>query len=202
LVVSTSAGATIGQRVAGGTNAHLSNPSSVAAAQANGSPPRSFFVHDYAICSIRAITAGAVVTTLSGPTAANCSYADSTTPSDARFNQPRQGVRAPDGVLYLAGGPNHRIRAVFPNGTAATFAGNGSAFTPIDAAQPLNAPFNNPTGLARDSRGFFYVADTGNGAMRMISPGGAVSTLAGSLSGVSGFAVCRRTQQLCGPINP
>lgn len=42
------------------------------------------------------------------------------------------------------------------------------------------ARFNMPSGLAADAAGYLYVADTANGAIRKIAPGGDVSTLAGS----------------------
>jgi NHL repeat len=43
-----------------------------------------------------------------------------------------------------------------------------------------NARFSNITGLAMDKAGNIYVADSGNCAIRKISPAGAVSTLAGT----------------------
>jgi sugar lactone lactonase YvrE len=49
------------------------------------------------------------------------------------------------------------------------------------------ARFSAPRGLATDAAGNIYVADTGNHAIRKVSPSGAVSTLAG-LPGVEGFA--------------
>ena len=48
-----------------------------------------------------------------------------------------------------------------------------------------DARFFLPTGLTLDRNGAIYIADTGNHTIRLISPGGEVSTLAG-LAGVAG----------------
>ena len=50
--------------------------------------------------------------------------------------------------------------------------------------------FRHPEGVAVDHEGYVYVADTGNHAIRMISPRGRVSTIAGTGSPGSedGFA--------------
>src|ERR1017187_7442405 len=50
-----------------------------------------------------------------------------------------------------------------------------------------NALLLNPQAVAFDAAGTLYVADSGNNTIRMISPGGVSSTLAGT-AGVSGSA--------------
>jgi len=67
-----------------------------------------------------------------------------------------------------------RIRKVVPI---------ASTVTTIAAA----AQFNDPTGIAIDSAGNIYVADTGNDTVRRIGSDGTVSTIAGA-SGAAGFS--------------
>ncbi len=97
---------------------------------------------------------------------------------DARFNQPG-GIGADlKGNLYVADAGNHAIRKILPDGTVVTFAGTSALPGSADGLGAA-ARFNHPTGLAVDSAGNVYVADTGNHTIRKITPAGVVSTLAG-----------------------
>lgn len=70
--------------------------------------------------------------------------------------------------------------------TVGTFAGMADTAVLEDGSR-LEARFNSPTGVAQDSLGNFFIADTGNHRIRMITPGGEVSTIAGSGTGPLGF---------------
>jgi DNA-binding beta-propeller fold protein YncE len=169
-----------------GQAATFNNPSSLAAdfnASTSQLPPQ-LFVFDFATHTLRGLSPGGAVNTLAGPGTINTfGYVDSATPSAVRFNQPRQGVRTPSGLLYIAGGNNHAIRQVHPNGTTGTLSGNGTAG--FRNGPLLQATFSGPCGLAMDAAGALYVSDTLNHAMRLVS-GGVVSTLAGN--GTAGSA--------------
>lgn len=102
----------------------------------------------------------------------------------ASFHTPSGVALDGQGNLYVADTGNHVIRKVAPDGTVTTLAGNGIAgFADGQGAQ---AQFNGPVGVAVDSAGVVYVADTYNDRIRRIAPDGTVSTLAGT--GRPGFA--------------
>jgi sugar lactone lactonase YvrE len=86
------------------------------------------------------------------------------------------------GTLYISdAGDNNRIRKMTAAGEVSTLAGGEEGFA--DGLE--HAAFNTPSGLAIDEAGTLYVADTGNNAIRKITPQGAVITLAGD--GVAGY---------------
>ena len=117
------------------------------------------------------------MTTLAGSSA---SFAEGVGAA-AAFNFPTLMAMALDGALLVADFSNHRIRRVDAARSVTTFAGsatNGNA-----DGQGAAAQFNSPTGVAVDAAGNVYVADYGNHLVRMISPTGLVSTLAGSTLG-------------------
>lgn len=94
-----------------------------------------------------------------------------------RFADPFGVVLDAAGNLYVAdGGDNNSIRKIGLDGVSTTFAGGVEGY-----AEGLGtaASFNTPSGLAIDGAGNLYVADTGNNAIRKITPDGKVSTLAG-----------------------
>ena len=74
------------------------------------------------------------------------------------------------GNVYVADTYNHRIRKVTPGGEVSTLAGSGSA-TFADGSG-AGAIFNRPQGVAMDTSGYVYVADTENHRIRKLSPVG------------------------------
>lgn len=96
----------------------------------------------------------------------------------ARFEYPAGVAVDASGWIYVADTNNHQIRKISPSGLVSTLAGTGRpGYQDGDAA---SASFYYPRGVAVDSNGWVYVADTNNSMIRKISPTGAVSTLAGS----------------------
>ena len=91
---------------------------------------------------------------------------------------------AEDGTVYVAdAGDSNQIRKITTDGNVTTLAGGSEGFA--DGGGP-QASFHTPSGLAIDSEGNLYVADTGNNRIRKVTPEGVVSTIAGD--GTAGYA--------------
>ena len=88
-------------------------------------------------------------------------------------------VRSPDGSgnFYFTRIPYNSIQRIASDGTASVIA--GSQYAGFADGTGAAAGFNQPHGLAVDSLGNIFVADTGNATIRMITPAGVVTTLAG-----------------------
>lgn len=100
------------------------------------------------------------------------------TATTASFANPLSVAVDSAGTVFVADSFNHKIRKLTSDGTVTTLAGSGS----IGSADGTGsaASFNYPVGIATDARGNIYVTDSGNFKVRMVSPAGTVTTLAGS----------------------
>ncbi|MBI3956488.1 MAG: VCBS repeat-containing protein [Candidatus Kerfeldbacteria bacterium] len=96
-----------------------------------------------------------------------------------------------DGNFYVADTFNNAIRKIDTNEIISTLAGGSFGLTDGTGSA---AEFATPRGVAVDASGNVYVADTGNNAIRAISPLGVVSTLVSSgLASPYGVAVVGTT---------
>jgi RHS repeat-associated protein len=88
-------------------------------------------------------------------------------------------VDAVSGNVYIADTKNHQVKVLSPDGTLTVVAGRGQPG--MKDGTGTAAELKEPRGLAWDAaRNVLYVADSGNHAIRRITPAGAVTTLAGN----------------------
>jgi len=81
------------------------------------------------------------------------------------------------GNLFVADRVSNRIRRI-SNGVITTVVGSGSHGFVGDNGLATSAQLNNPWGVAVDSAGNLYIADSGNGRIRKVS-NGVITTVAG-----------------------
>jgi uncharacterized protein (TIGR03437 family) len=93
------------------------------------------------------------------------------------------------GNVYIADSYNHRVRGVGPDGVIRTVAGNGIPGQAGDGGLATDANLNYPGGVAVDSSGNIFIADTGNGSIRKVGPDGTITTLLQGFLGPTSVAV-------------
>jgi trimeric autotransporter adhesin len=100
--------------------------------------------------------------------------------TDAQLFTPAGVALDASGNLYIADANNNVVRKVTPSGTISTVAGKNSAGYTGDGGAATSAELSNPIGLAVDSAGNLYIADTNNDVVRKVNTSGVISTYAGS----------------------
>lgn len=133
----------------------------------------NLYVTDYGNHRIRMVTATGAVTTVAGSSSGSANGAGAA----AQFNGPIGIAVDNGGTVYVADYGNNRIRKMTPSGDVSTLAGSTSGF--INGTGTA-AQFKGPYGVAVDSAGVVYVADTFNNSIRKVTPSGVVTTLAGA----------------------
>jgi hypothetical protein len=174
------------------TSASLAYPGGVAVDGAG-----NLYIADYGNNRIRKVTLGGTITTVAGTGTAGYN-GDNIAATSAEVSP--SGV-AVDGAgnLYIADMGNNRIRKVTPGGTITTVAGTGTSGYNGDNIAATSAEVN-PYGVAVDGAGNFYIADYGNSRIRKVTPGGIITTVAGTgTPGYSGDNGAATSAELDGP---
>jgi uncharacterized protein (TIGR03437 family) len=135
----------------------------------------NLYIPDYLNDRIRKVTNG-VITTVAGN--GTVGFSGDNGPATSAQLYWSTGVAVDSaGNLYIADTRNYRIRKV-SGGVITTVAGNGTEGFSGDNGPATSAQLNNPGGVAVDSAGNLYIADSGNVRVRKVS-NGVITTVAG-----------------------
>ena len=111
--------------------------------------------------------------------------ASSSEAANTSLNQPAGLAFDGAGDIFIADSANNLIREVDLNGIITTVAGTGEQGFGGDGGAATSALLDTPMGIAVDSAGNLYIADTHNHRIREVSSG-TITTIAGT--GVAGFS--------------
>ncbi len=137
-------------------------------------------------------SANTIVVVRAGSAKSDTGSVNSIIGTSARFNFPVDIAMDNNGNIYVADAGNNCIRKVsaFTNlntpQVVTTYAGVMSNVGGYINGSAATAQFNHPNSLAIDNAGNIYVVEMYNNCIRKISTNGAVTTLAGSITGING----------------
>ena len=158
------------------TDATLTNPWGVVV-DGNG----NVIFSDYGNQVVRKVAPDGIITTIAGNYTLGYGYSGDNKPATQAQLEGPEGL-AVDGAgdMYIADTFNNVIREVTPDGIIHTIAGNHAAGPGYsgDNGPATSAQLDSPSGLTLDGGGNLYIADYGNNAIRMVTPGGTISTVA------------------------
>ena len=148
-------------------------PSGVAADTAG-----NIYVADSSDNRIRLIDSNGMITTLAGT--GESGYGGDGGPATlAHLNHPEGLATDGAGNVYFADSANHRVRKIDTTGMISTLAGTGERGYGGDDGPAVEARLSYPGGVAVDTEGNVYVADSWNHRVRKVDREGTITTLAG-----------------------
>ena len=178
--------------IAGGSLAGYSGDGAAATAALLDDPEGIFldssgniFIADLLNNVVRKITTDGKINTVAGNSSRNFS-GDGGPAISATLDYPLGLATDSSGDLFFADSFNHRIRIVTPDGNINTYAGSGVANYSGDGGPATSADLNRPFGICLDAAGNLFIADNENHRIRKVTPGGAITTVAGT--GTAGAA--------------
>jgi len=164
------------------TSIHLDSPVGITLGS-NG----NLYIADSGNCLIRKFTVGGNINTVAGD--GSCAYSgDGGAATSAALNSPTGVAVDSSGNLYIADYANNLVRKVTAaTGKIGTFAGNGTPGLAGNGGEATSAELHFPTGVAVDSAGDIYIADTNNQVIRKVTAAtGDITTFAGN--GTTGYS--------------
>jgi hypothetical protein len=142
-------------------------------------PDGGFLIADTGNSRIRRVSPNGTITTVAGTATAGFS-GDGGPATAAQLNLPYAVAGTPGGGFVVADKENARVRRVSQAGIITTIAGTGVKGSSGDGSAGTAAQLNFPSGVAATPDGGVLIADWFADRVRLVSPTGVISTVAGT----------------------
>lgn len=135
---------------------------------------------------VRKVDSAGTISTVAGNGTAGFS-GDGGAATQAELDGPAGLALAPNGALLVADRNNYRIRSidVGASGDITTVAGSNDVGYAGDGGPATKAALEQPSGVAVDTKGDFYITSLVSGTVRQVDKSGIITTVVGT--GKSGF---------------
>jgi uncharacterized protein (TIGR03437 family) len=147
----------------------------------------NLYIADQNNCAVRVVNSSGTISTFAGNEV--CGYSgDGGKATSAQLSKVEGIAVDSSGNVYIGDTGNNLVREVTTAGIISTFAGTpGTSGYGGDGGGATGAFLSLPAGLAFDSAGNLYIADTGNNVIRKVAPStgttsGTITTYAGSFA--------------------
>lgn len=136
------------------------------------------YIADRGHARVRKISADGTITTVAGN--GSTAYGGDGGAATAAGMLPVAIAVDAAGTLYIADHAGSRVRKVSPSGIISTVAGTGTRGYSGDGGAGTAARLYDPADVEVDAAGNVYIADYGNHRIRRLTPGGTITTIAGT----------------------
>ena len=152
----------------------LDNPQGIAAAGGTVDVSNSA---DNVVASI----AGTTTATIAGSYEATGETGDGGAATSATLDNPTGLATDGQGDLYIADTEDNVVREITADGVIHLIAGDGTEGDRANGGPATRAQLDDPQGVAVNSKGDVFIADTYNDVVREVTPQGFISTYAGDM---------------------
>lgn len=151
------------------------------------------YIADQGNQRIRRVSGG-IISTIAGAT-----FGDGTLAVFGSLNAPNAVAKDKIGNVYVTDSGHNSVRRIAADGAITTLAGTGVSGYSGDGGPAVKAELNQPSGIAVDSSGAVFIADSNNHRIRKVATDGTITTIAGTGCCYSGDGGPATSAQLNSP---